>query len=331
MADVDEDIVDIDRLVDHYLGVSAPSLQNSAAASSDGDNDNDTPQFKKEEVSLQFSGSGEGKNKDYPCAFVSGSDDDNAVGGGANKKEEDIEAIVETILQEERHSESVDALVNSAQKEAGENEQSPHIVAAYAGEHLRSSALSASLRRADGDVGGGGRVLRRLMLWEERREAKRLQAVYEALLQEQVECTFQPLNCDQIGSKGNKSESPAKCDFYSRVEDVNGVEGFLQRMREARNARERKLRAMEEQTSRYRDHSRRNHRITIPKPFVLGTRSRKAAHVAANMDTFRKYGACVRSKLDDEPLEICGPSVPSGLFSLQSSELFLRHVANRTQ
>ncbi|PBJ69194.1 hypothetical protein TcG_05011 [Trypanosoma cruzi] len=316
MAEVGGNNVDIDELVDHYLGIPVAARQGSVFS---GDNNDDThPQL-----------IGEDNNK---CSELDGNRQDVLTSGGVvdydDEEEGDIEALVESILRgEPPYDES--SLPPPPQREGEEEEKeemrasqekhSPPVGIFNADRILHPTRSTSSRRSNAGGVDRREHLLCRLMLWQERRDAKHLQAVYEALLREQAECPFQPR---ESLARGGSIE----CDLSNRVEEVNGVDGFLQRMREAREMREQKQRAEDEEARRYADPSTWNPRVTIPRPFHLGIRSRKMTAAAYNHDTFKKYAAQIRLQLQNEPSQIEGPSVPSGLFSVPASALLLSHV-----
>lgn len=69
-------------------------------------------------------------------------------------------------------------------------------------------------------------VVRRLTLWQERREAKRVQAVYEALEKEHEECTFEP-SINRLDSvEGNRSAitSARRCRSMEEAVEEEGDE-----------------------------------------------------------------------------------------------------------
>ncbi|KAF8279245.1 hypothetical protein C3747_101g40 [Trypanosoma cruzi] len=332
MAEVGGNNVDIDELVDHYLGIPVAARQGSVFS---GDNNDDThPQHMGGFSTPQLIG--EDNNK---CSEVDGNRQDVLTSGGGvdydDEEEGDIEALVESILrgeppydesslppppQREREEEVEEE--EEEEMRASQEKHSPPVGIFNADRILHPTRSTSSRRSNAGGVDRREHLLRRLMLWQERRDAKHIQAVYEALLREQAECPFQPR---ESLARGGSIE----CDLSNRVEEVNGVDGFLQRMREAREMREQKQRAEDEEARRYADHSTWNPRVTIPRPFHLGIRSRTMTAAAYNHDTFKKYAAQIRLQLQNEPSQIEGPSVPSGLFSVPASALLLSHVSHR--
>ncbi|KPA77232.1 hypothetical protein ABB37_07138 [Leptomonas pyrrhocoris] len=74
-------------------------------------------------------------------------------------------------------------------------------------------------------------VVRRLARWQERREAKRVQSVYEALEREHEECTFEP-SINRLGGGGtgdDRSRSHSGGDHGKDVEDVSRKQQQQQR------------------------------------------------------------------------------------------------------
>jgi hypothetical protein len=77
-----------------------------------------------------------------------------------------------------------------------------------------SSAAAATSSSSPMDA-----VVRRLTLWQERREAKRVQSVYEALEKEHEECTFEPsINRLAIDGDGSRSLSSGHRNYHSTEE-----------------------------------------------------------------------------------------------------------------
>ncbi|EKF28129.1 hypothetical protein MOQ_008136 [Trypanosoma cruzi marinkellei] len=340
MAEVEGNNVDIDELVDHYLGIPVATMQGSMFAGED--NDDTHQQHMSGFLTPQLIG--EEKNK---CSEADGNRQDALTSGDGvdydDEEEGDIEALVESILrgeppydesslpppppppppaQREEEKEEDEEEEEEEKMRASQEKHSPPVRILNA-DRIHQPTRSTSSRRSNGgDVDRKEHLLRRLMLWQERRDAKHLQAVYEALLREQAECPFQPR---ESLARGGSIE----CDLSNIVEEVNGVDGFLQRMREAREMREQKQRAEAEEARRYTDHSTWNPRVTIPRPFHLGIRSRTRTAAADNRNTFKKYAEHIRLLLQNEPSQIEGPSVPSGLFSVPASALLLSHVPHR--
>ncbi|RNF07088.1 hypothetical protein TraAM80_03575 [Trypanosoma rangeli] len=308
---------DIDRLVDHYLGIPAASTQ-SPMPPSENYIPGVQPQHTDSFTGRLFTSQKERQPGEYEYE--------------EEEEEGDIEALVESVLRGEPHDEATAAAKaqwerrNERREEEGypqEEQQCPPI-RPFNGRRDRQPTRFTSLLPS----GGGGGVdrqehlFRRLMLWQERRDAKRLQAVYEALLQEQAACPFEPR--ESLTRGGSIDSNLSSC-----IKKVYGADVFLQRMREARERRLLLRRAEEEEARRYSDTSTWKPQMTVPQPFTLGRAPRSVAAAAKRRDTFKRYAASIRSKLQNEPSQIEGPSVPSGLFSVPSSGLLLSHVPPR--
>lgn len=153
-------------------------------------------------------------------------------------------------------------------------------------------------------------VVRRLALWQERKEAKRVQAVYEALEQEQLACTFEPatnyavdpgasplrhssgrpvqaatisMSSSSSASSTTSASSPADTASSPRAsaglyipaleppaQPITGADAFIDRLRRAQEERDAAREAEEARRLQYYDSSTFQRDPTVPAPFTLG-------------------------------------------------------------
>ncbi|KAK7197498.1 hypothetical protein NESM_000699300 [Novymonas esmeraldas] len=181
----------------------------------------------------------------------------------------------------------------------------------------RVEAGSHSLSRHSGGGGGGTSarmhaVVRRLALWQERREAKRVQAVYEALEREHQDCPFEPAihhlptveaedrrgdsarypashtNTISMSSSSSSSSAspPPLCEYVPSLQPlqqpVTGADAFVERLRRVQEERDALREAAEAQRLHFYDATSFRRDLTVPVPFELGdTRPRRVATATA--------------------------------------------------
>lgn len=119
----------------------------------------------------------------------------------------------------------------------------------------------------------------RLGMWGERKEMKRMLLTYSKLMEEQTACTFHPrINHQRVFSSAPaaaRSSAPA-----AATSTIRGYHQYLERMEDARAARDAPEREEAAKQQRYRDPQSFNRHPTIPKPFHF-TPSRAPAEAAA--------------------------------------------------
>ncbi len=163
-------------------------------------------------------------------------------------------------------------------------------------------------------------ALRRIELWAERKKERRLQSENEVQSKELEECTFEPRVSDRV-----QGDLLAPHALY-KDNKAWGYDEFVDRLVEARVQREQRRTEIEAKLSGYGD--RWQPKLTTPEPFEFAKFSRKK--IAALQKSYDLIAPIVREEhLGQAPSAIEGPSVPSGLFSVQASTVILDHSPKR--
>ncbi len=160
-------------------------------------------------------------------------------------------------------------------------------------------------------------ALRRIELWAERKKERRMQSENEVQSKELEECTFEP-------RVDRKSELIAPHPLY-KDNKAWGYDEFVDRLVDARLQREERNAENEAKLSGYGD--RWKPKLTSPEPFEFAKFSRKK--IAALQKSYDLIAPIVREEHFGPASSIEGPSVPSGLFSVQASTVILDHSPKR--
>lgn len=166
--------------------------------------------------------------------------------------------------------------------------------------HCPSSPRSSSAARA-------AAVVRRLEVWAERRDAKRLFAIYETLEREREVCTFAPqthsmlLEAEQLLLQ-QQDEDDKKEGIAPLEASVSGAEAFITRLRRQRQKLDHRKAVEEQQRLHFYDSTTFDRSRTVPSPFVLSDqRPRHGAvssfGVTGAENTFQSIAPLLRSEL----------------------------------
>ena len=162
-------------------------------------------------------------------------------------------------------------------------------------------------------------ALRRIELWAERKKERRVQTENEVQSKELEECTFEPRVSDR-----NQSELIAPHPLY-KDNKAWGYDEFVDRLVAARSQREERRVEIEMKLGGCGD--RWKPELTTPEPFEFAKFSRKK--IAALQKSYDLIAPIVRNEHIGTASAIEGPSVPSGLFSVQASTVILDHSPKR--
>ena len=162
-------------------------------------------------------------------------------------------------------------------------------------------------------------ALRRIELWAERKKERRLQTELEVHSKALEECTFEPRVSDR-----HQSELIAPHPLY-KDNKAWGYDEFVDRLVAARAQREDRRAEIDAKLGGCGD--RWKPELTTPEPFEFAKFSRKK--IAALQKSYDLIAPIVRDDHIGTVSAIEGPSVPSGLFSVQASSVILDHSPKR--
>lgn len=206
---------------------------------------------------------------------------------------------------------------------------------AAAGHHLSSPSVSGRQRAADAP---SDPTLRRIQLWAERKDARLAQLVHEQLQREREECPFQPqreaVTTSAAAPAGHSSGGSSVRSFSpNRLYADNkawGYDAFVDRLLTARATKAEQEEEDKKRTGHYVG-QRWKGGVTTPEPFELGrvpTSWRGGVAVGASgkkeLSVYEEYAPLLREQMNCVAAStVEPPSIPKGVYSSPCSQVIV--------